>query len=49
MGAGPGDAGLLTLRGHRLLAQADVVLYDTLISEEILDFARKDAKRVLRG
>ena len=49
VGAGPGDAGLLTLHGHQLLAQADVVLYDSLISEEILDFARKDANRVCVG
>ncbi len=49
VGAGPGDVGLMTLRGHQLLSQADVVLYDALISEEILDLARRDAKRLCVG
>ena len=49
VGAGPGDVGLMTLRGHQLLSQADVVLYDSLISEEILDLARRDAKRLCVG
>ena len=49
VGAGPGDVGLLTLRGHQLLSQADVVLYDALVSEEMLDFARRDAMRVCVG
>lgn len=49
VGAGPGDASLLTLRGHQLLSQADVVLYDALISDAILDFARKEATRICVG
>lgn len=49
VGAGPGDVGLLTLRGHQLLSQADIVLHDALISEEILDLARRDAKRMCVG
>ncbi len=49
VGAGPGDVGLLTLRGHQLLSQADIVLYDALVCEDILEFARRDAKRVCVG
>lgn len=43
VGAGPGDPELITLRGQRLLSTADVVLYDSLVSTRILDYARKDA------
>lgn len=43
VGAGPGDAGLLTLRGLRLLNQADVILHDRLVSAEVLALARRDA------
>ena len=43
VGAGPGDAELLTLKGLRLLQQADVVLYDALVSQDVLDLARRDA------
>ncbi len=49
VGAGPGDVGLLTLRGHQLLSQADIVLYDALVSEDVLEFTRRDAKRVCVG
>ena len=49
VGAGPGDVSLLTLRGHQLLSQADIVLYDALVCEDILEFARRDAKRVCVG
>lgn len=44
VGAGPGSADLITLRGARLLAQADVVLYDALVQPEILAMARTGAK-----
>lgn len=43
VGAGPGDAELITLKGLRLLQQADVVLYDALVSPEVLELARRDA------
>ena len=43
VGAGPGDAGLLTLRGLRALNEADVILYDRLVSPEVLALARRDA------
>ncbi|MBU9816708.1 uroporphyrinogen-III C-methyltransferase [Rahnella sp. C60] len=49
VGAGPGDAGLLTLRGLQVMQQADVVLYDHLVSEEVLDLVRRDADKICVG
>jgi len=46
VGAGPGSADLITLRGRQLLAQAEVVLYDRLVGEEVLEFARRDAELI---
>ena len=46
VGAGPGDPGLLTLKGLRALQEADVVVHDRLASGEVLDLARRDAERV---
>jgi uroporphyrin-III C-methyltransferase / precorrin-2 dehydrogenase / sirohydrochlorin ferrochelatase len=44
VGAGPGDAGLLTLRALRVLNEADVILHDRLVSKEVLALARRDAE-----
>ncbi len=49
VGAGPGDPGLLTLRGRACLQEAEVVLYDRLASEELLAWAPKDAERIAVG
>ena len=49
VGAGPGDAGLLTLRGAELLGRADVVVYDALINPDLLRLAPKAAERIYGG
>ena len=49
VGSGPGDPDLLTLKAIRALQSADIVLFDHLVSDEILDLARSEAKRMLVG
>lgn len=49
VGAGPGDPGLLTLNALRALNEADVILHDRLVSEEVLELARRDADRIPVG
>ncbi len=49
IGAGPGDPGLLTLRGRDILAKADVVVYDALIHPELLEWARPGAVKIFVG
>jgi uroporphyrinogen III methyltransferase/synthase len=49
VGAGPGDPELITVKGLTLIQQADVIVYDFLIDQRLLSFARKDAELICAG
>lgn len=49
VGAGPGDPGLITVAGQRAIAEADVVVYDRLVSASLLNAARGDARLIFAG
>jgi len=49
VGSGPGDVGLITVRGYELIRQADVILYDHLMPTELLQLARADAEVISVG
>ncbi len=49
VGAGPGDPGLITRKALDCLAGADVVVYDHLLDEQLLECARPDAERIYAG
>ena len=49
VGAGPGDVDLITLKAIKVLKTADVVLYDALVNEELLDFINPDAEQIFVG
>ena len=46
VGAGPGDADLITIRGARLLGAADVIVHDRLVERSVLDLARRDVELI---
>lgn len=49
IGAGPGDTGLITLKGIECLREADVVIFDYLVSKDLLKYARSDARFIYAG
>lgn len=49
VGAGPGDPGLITVKGEQLLRQADLVVYDHLVDSQLLSICRSDAKMIYAG
>ena len=48
-GAGTGDIELLTLKAHRVIKEAEVIIYDKLVNPEILEMAKKDCEFIFVG
>ncbi len=49
LGAGPGDPGLLTLKGKEWIEKADVIIYDYLANKRFLDYTRVNAEKIFVG
>lgn len=49
VGAGPGDPELITVKGLKIIQHSDVILYDRLANQELLAYAKKDAKLIYCG
>lgn len=49
IGAGPGDPGLLTIKGKHLIKLADVIIYDNLVNPQLLEFAKHDCEKIYVG
>ena len=49
VGAGPGDPDLITLKGMKCIQKADVILYDRLVNEQLLDYSKPDAELIFCG
>ncbi len=49
VGAGPGDPGLLTLKGRQLIQEADILIYDALVSSQLLRFAKSECEKIFVG
>src|ERR1700733_15418097 len=49
VGAGPGDPGLLTLKGKQILERSDCIVYDFLVNKDLLNLARAEAEKVAVG
>jgi len=49
VGAGPGDAELITLKGIKAIKAADVILYDALVNAELLDYAKPSCTKIYVG
>ena len=49
VGAGPGDPDLITLKGIKAIKEADVILYDALVNEELLDYAKESCTKIYVG
>jgi len=49
LGAGPGDPELITVKGYKILQEADVILYDNLANKDLLDIAKPECEKIYVG